>query len=158
MFSSTKKDIQDNYLIVDKAITIYEESDGKTQKAKRLVPLSGKAKEALNRLETNQSWLFPSQGGTPSMSAVERAFKRIVRQTAIWRKVERRYKGKFIEPAIKITMYSFRHTFATRCIQRGMPAHLLKEIMGHEDIQTTLKYYVDLSMEDILKAKTYMDS
>lgn len=37
-----------------------------------------------------------------------------------------------------------RHTFATRCIESGMPANVLSKIMGHADIRTTLEIYCDV--------------
>lgn len=37
-----------------------------------------------------------------------------------------------------------RHTFATRCIEAGMPANVLSKIMGHADIRTTLEVYCDV--------------
>ena len=37
-----------------------------------------------------------------------------------------------------------RHSFATRCIEAGMPANVLSKIMGHADIRTTLEVYCDV--------------
>ena len=40
--------------------------------------------------------------------------------------------------------HMLRHTFATRCIEAGMPANVLSKIMGHKDIRTTLEIYCDV--------------
>ena len=40
--------------------------------------------------------------------------------------------------------HMLRHTFATRCIEAGMPANVLSKILGHADIRTTLEIYCDI--------------
>ena len=41
----------------------------------------------------------------------------------------------------KVDLHSLRHTFATRCIESGMPAKVLQKILGHTDINITLNVY-----------------
>ncbi len=41
----------------------------------------------------------------------------------------------------KVNLHSLRHTYATRCIESGMPAKVLQKIMGHSDINITLDIY-----------------
>lgn len=41
----------------------------------------------------------------------------------------------------KVDLHSLRHTFATRCIESGMPAKVLQKILGHTDITITLNTY-----------------
>ena len=43
-----------------------------------------------------------------------------------------------------VNQHMLRHTFATRCIESGMPANVLSKIMGHADIRTTLEIYCDI--------------
>ncbi len=45
------------------------------------------------------------------------------------------------------TVHTLRHTFATRCVENGVDIKSLSEIMGHSDVQTTLRRYVHPSME-----------
>ena len=40
--------------------------------------------------------------------------------------------------------HALRHTFATRCIESGIPAVVLKTWLGHRDIHTTLDTYTDV--------------
>ena len=40
--------------------------------------------------------------------------------------------------------HSLRHTFATRCIEAGVQAVVLKKWMGHTDIHVTLDTYTDV--------------
>lgn len=43
-----------------------------------------------------------------------------------------------------VNQHMLRHTFATRCIEAGMPANVLSKIMGHADLRTTLEVYCDV--------------
>lgn len=43
--------------------------------------------------------------------------------------------------------HSLRHTFATRCIEKGMDVKSLSEILGHSNVTVTLNRYVHSSME-----------
>ncbi len=76
--------------------------------------------------------------------------------------VKLRNKYQFIDPSIKgdVTLHSFRHTFATRCIESGMPPKVLQQVLGHSDISITMNTYCDVfnnfSDEHIDKAGEYM--
>lgn len=68
----------------------------------------------------------------------------------------RRYQDVFksILKECKIKPYKFhilRHTFATECIEVGMDIKSLSEILGHADINITLKIYIHSS--DKIKKK-----
>lgn len=56
--------------------------------------------------------------------------------------------------------HSLRHTFATRCIEAGVPAVVIKNWLGHTDIHITLDTYADVfnSMhnDSILKLGKYI--
>ena len=43
--------------------------------------------------------------------------------------------------------HSLRHTFATRCIESGIPPVVLKTWLGHKDIHVTLDTYTDVFRE-----------
>lgn len=47
-----------------------------------------------------------------------------------------------------ITMHSFRHTCATHLIQRGMSLRLVQELLGHKQLDTTVRY-LQLSIKDL---------
>ena len=44
----------------------------------------------------------------------------------------------------KVHPHKFRRTMATRAIEKGMPIEQVQKILGHEQIDTTLRYYVKL--------------
>lgn len=84
---------------------------------------------------------------------------------------------KFIEPRVmqyrfkkylkigkidNANFHSLRHTFATRCIESGVEAKVLSEILGHSSVTITLDRYVHSSMEykqsNIKKFDDYMEN
>ena len=54
--------------------------------------------------------------------------------------------GRITEKAgVPVTgQHALRHTFATRCIEAGVPAVVLKKWLGHTDIHITLDTYADV--------------
>lgn len=60
----------------------------------------------------------------------------------------------------KVDLHSLRHTYATRCIESGMPAKVLQNLLGHTDIRITLDTYCDVfqkySSENLAIADSYM--
>lgn len=44
----------------------------------------------------------------------------------------------------RVNTHMLRHTFATRCIEKGVPAEVLKQWLGHSDIKVTINTYVDV--------------
>ena len=44
----------------------------------------------------------------------------------------------------KIRIHDFRHSFASMCINKGVPIEVVSEYLGHESISTTLETYAHL--------------
>jgi integrase len=55
-------------------------------------------------------------------------------------------KYNVLDPSIPgvVSLHSLRHTYATRCIESGMPAKVLQKRLGHANIETTLNTYCDV--------------
>ena len=57
--------------------------------------------------------------------------------------------------------HALRHTFATRCIEAGVPAVVLKNWMGHTDIHITLDTYADvfhrMNFKSVRKLDDYLE-
>lgn len=63
------------------------------------------------------------------------------------RTFEYRYKAILKRCSLDpINYHALRHTFATRCIERGVDIKSLSEILGHSDVSITLNTYVHSSM------------
>jgi len=58
--------------------------------------------------------------------------------------------------------HALRHTFATRCIESGIPAIVLKTWLGHTDIHITIDRYSDvfdrINHTAITSFNNYMDT
>ena len=46
-----------------------------------------------------------------------------------------------------MTVYGFRHSFATLMSEKGMDREVLRELMGHAEFETTDFYYIHISEE-----------
>lgn len=117
------KDTSDRTIIGDRT---------KTYAGERLLPLNDKAlavaKDALQNC--NGGTIFP----IVSTAQINDALKRFMRRYDI---IDKNISGD-------VTCHSLRHTYATRCIESGVPAKVLQHLLGHKDIQTTLNTYCDV--------------
>jgi len=74
----------------------------------------------------------------------------------IWRFFD--YHRKVAKIHKKLTPHILRHTVATNLVFNGCPIVHVKEILGHERLDTTCKYYLGVDKEQAKKAhKQYLD-
>ena len=57
----------------------------------------------------------------------------------------------------RVTFHQFRHTFATLLIQKGVDARTVQELLGHADVETTLKEYRDVTDSDKRRASDIVE-
>lgn len=137
-------DLEKNIIRVHSTISIgtdnkpFIKEGTKTQNGNRDVPISRALapylREALERQKPNKlDLLFCDRySGKPlRTSDVSNYFGRIC-------------KKAHIEPR---GQHALRHTFATRCIEAGIPPVVLKKWLGHSDIHITLDTYTDVFSE-----------
>ncbi len=109
------------------------ESQGKTRKARRQAPLSERVIALLRTVQQEQSvrkegWIFPSTksaSGHIELSGIEHMFWKTARKVGI-------------PDALKL--YCARHTFGTVAMAETRNPGLVKEVMGHESLNTTMGY------------------
>ena len=105
----------------------------KTPGSKRDIPLMGEAKEVLDRRLSRSSngYVFPVRRPKTVNTNVHHV-------TSI-RKAHDNLVEKYFEND-PFTLYVFRHTFATRCVQAGVELPVLSSLLGHTGLEMTMKY------------------
>jgi len=70
------------------------------------------------------------------------------------RQVQRDFKKWIRESGIEsnLSPHSLRHTVGTRLLKEFKNAKLVQRYLGHSDVATTLRYYVDVFPEDLEEA------
>lgn len=70
------------------------------------------------------------------------------------RQVQRDFKKWIRESGIEtdLTPHALRHTVGTRLLKEFKNAKLVQRYLGHSDVATTLRYYVDVFPEDLEEA------
>lgn len=117
----------------------YFEDTPKTRTSKRDIPLTEDIMNLLDaqlhywnfEVEVMGRYLFCNEYGKPLSR--EKATHEINRIVALIR------KDGYDFP--HITPHVFRHTFATRAIEAGMPPQVLKTILGHSSLAMTMDLY-----------------
>jgi integrase len=109
---------------------------GKTNAAKRTVPLDGDAFEVLKRRvalaqRVGSRFVFWSPGGPARPEHKDRPISSV--RKAHEAAIKRAGNGHF-------RLYDLRHTFATRAAQAGVDVLTLAAILGHTTVQMTSRY------------------
>lgn len=125
----------------------------KTENGIRTIPLTDRACLALSNLIRRRNTLFkvePVIDGYSKFLLLSNRGCGVITPKALSYNIEksiqlynRTYKDKMPE----LTPHSFRHTFCTRMIEKGMNVYALQHIMGHSDIRTTLGIYTHYSVQ-----------
>lgn len=102
------------------------DSDGSKSSQSRAIPLNAEA------LSVFEAWLKPKSSGlvfpNPDTGT------RLTRIDKSWGSV------KAAAGIPKVKFHDLRHTFASRLVQAGVPLNTVRQLMGHEDIETTMIY------------------
>jgi integrase len=109
----------------------YSNPKGKTRNARRRVPLSERVLVILQskiQCDKREGWIFPSQtsnSGHIELGAIQRKFRSIARVLGI---------------PDQLKLYCARHTFGTVAMAEAKDPGLVRETMGHGDLNTTMVY------------------
>ncbi len=134
----------------------------KTERSTRDVPMLGKVKEALlvqmkdrkklNKLSIDgyRDFVFTSKTGNVFLDgSIRTTIKRIINKMNQEETELAKAEGR--EPVIfdYFTPHCMRHTFATRCYEKGVREKVIQKILGHSKLDMTLNIYTHTTEEMI---------
>ena len=110
--------------------TILMETEPKSEGSKRVIPLSAELLNHLLRFGNGQAYVF---GGEKPLEprTMQYRFKKLLKMAEV------DYRN----------FHVLRHTFATNCVENGMDAKTLSELLGHSNVKITLNRYVHPTMD-----------
>lgn len=116
----------------------------KSQTSRRSIPLSPWLSRLLEdfRLPDECYFLSGSAEKPVEPRGMQRHFKTLLRRAGL---PERNF-------------HALRHTFATRCVEKGFDVKSLSLILGHSDVSITLNTYVHPSTERLREMMSLLDS
>jgi integrase len=106
--------------------------EGKTSNATRVIPLTPRGHDALNRqrkLNLHYRWVFPGPSKASHVVTIQQSHRKALRLAGIEH----------------FPFYTWRHTFGTRCAESGMDRFTLAKLMGHSSPRITERYYIHVT-------------
>lgn len=142
---------------------IFEWHDTKTVNGRRIIPLTNRAIEALksqrsirkmilfkNAVEAQDEYrdlVFVTKQNRPTQQfIIQECMNSITKQI-------QKEKPNFE----RFSPHCFRHTFATRAIERGMQPKTLQKILGHGSLQLTMDLYCHVTEDTLFEEMRKMD-
>ena len=162
----TWHDIKDNMVTVDKNIknvkindkwTLLLQDTPKTKKSNRNVPIPKYILSELEKHKLKQNDIKSKAGDMYHDNNIIFAtdFGNYIDPSNLNRRFKKSLKNAEIEP---IKFHSLRHTYATRLFENDIQPKTVSDLMGHEDIQTTLNLYTWVLDSQKNKAVEVLDS
>lgn len=130
----------------------------KSRAADRYIPIPNAVIDDFKGFLPNQHIFVTSQGNPLSDRRIRTWWNAFKRDVDIYMGAET-YRNAIVKSKIAddLTLYCLRHTYGTDAVSAGVPIATLAELMGHEDIRTTKKYYIHTSYDSRKSAKEYFD-
>lgn len=160
-------DFTSRFIYVKRSLT-YQYEDGKkimrltspkTENSVRKIPFFGETREVLEkqfekvkrkREDLGKRWRQPeeygnlvfltSMGSPIGRYSIESDMRYVTQQINDMLKTETLYSGGIPKNFERVHPHALRHTFATRCFEKGMTPRAVQEIMGHANYNTTVSY------------------
>ncbi|MCD7878947.1 MAG: site-specific integrase [Candidatus Gastranaerophilales bacterium] len=123
--------------IDNKYIHILESKSGNSRK----IPNSGQLKELLYNIPKDNEYVFYNHQSKTKYTDIKRQFNTAIKNANI----------------DNFRFHDLRHTAATRMVNNGIDLVVVKEILGHADIKTTMRYAHSLE-ETKIKAINILNS
>ncbi len=160
-------DFANKFIYVKKTLSYQYENGKKTMKltspktenSVRKIPFFGETREILERqfekvkrkrVDLGERWRQPeelgnlvfltSMGSPIGRYSVESDMRYVTKQINDMFRTEALYTGGIPKKFERVHPHALRHTFATRCFEKGMTPRTVQEIMGHANYNTTVSY------------------
>lgn len=181
-------DFAGKFIYVKRTLS-YDYADGKktlrmtspkTENSVRKIPFFGETQSILEkqmekikarREELGERWRLPeefgnlvfltSRGSPIGRYAVESDMRCITGQINDMYRMEALYGTTAPKTFERIHPHALRHTFATRCFEKGMTPRTVQEIMGHANYNTTVSYthvLDDIKMREALSVGDFLQN
>ena len=176
-FISIKRSL--SYQYEDGVKTIFFTSP-KTENSVRKIPFFGETKDILmrqfekqkaKRADMGKKWkqpkdmddlIFTTSLGTPiGRYTIENDMRNITKQINETLRIEAEYSGTIPKKFERVHPHALRHTFATRCFEKGMTPRTVQEIMGHSNYNTTVSYthvLDDIKLKEAERLGDFLDN
>ena len=119
-------------------------SEGKTDAARRNVPLTPRARAILEMRKPakgGSAFVFPGPGNSGHITTVQHAHERTIER--VNKAARERRQGKdVIEP---FEFYCWRHTCGTRWAEAGLDKYSVARLMGHSSPRVSERYYIHVT-------------
>lgn len=126
-------DVVGGELRVIRALTTTGDAGDPKHKRRRAVPLTARLAAEIARAPRHGLWLTANPDGTPWGYYAARDELRAL-YLAAGVEIPRTEEG------VTMPWHSLRHSFGTRCSDRGVDLATIQELMGHESMATTRRY------------------
>ena len=121
--------------------TKWEIHKPKTFAGRRTIPMTTVARDILLKYIEKNGLLFQTCNGRPiCYRDVDRAMN-VISTT-----IAKKHPG-----FMPITPHTLRHTFATRCIEKGMNPKTLQKILGHSTLHMTMDLYCHVTEDTLIE-------
>lgn len=122
--------------------TVLQEISLKTDHSQRIIPLTNRLYYLLKKFEynhqnLNSAYVFQGKnGGSLDPRTIRYRFSKLKKRAGV----------------TDLPFHSLRHTFATRCIEMGVPITTVSSLLGHSSIKLTLDIYTNSFLSEKRKA------
>lgn len=124
----------------------FEDGDLKTEESYRNIPIPQRLKNMLLKMKNEKMEIYKKEGKKWDNSdyVFLNQLGHPYTPERLPRKIQEFIKKYKLE---HMTVYGFRHSFATLMSEQGMDREVLRELMGHSEFETTDFYYIHISEE-----------
>ncbi len=100
----------------------------------RKIPLHRELRELFLAMDSDSKWCFPTKDGDPRANNLNRKLKTI---------------GKVAGIDVEgLTIQTFRETFGSHLLRRGVSIYLVSQYLGHSSVDVTTKHYAHIPIEE----------